>query len=50
MKTPTYAQHIESVVGISKAITDEVAISFATAFYQALGYGRDLKTAFNSIY
>ena len=41
------AQHIESVVGMSKAITDQAAISFATAFYQALGYGRDVKTAFN---
>ncbi len=41
------AQHIESVVGMSKAITDQAAISFATAFYQALGYGRDVKTAFD---
>lgn len=41
------AQHIDSVIGMSKAITDDAAISFATAFYRALGYGRDLKTAFN---
>jgi CHAT domain len=41
------AQYIDSVVGMSKAIKDESAISFATAFYQALGYGRDLKTAFD---
>ena len=31
---------------MSKAITDQAAISFATAFYQALGYSRDVKTAF----
>lgn len=41
------AYHIDSVIGMSKAITDDAAISFATAFYRALGYGRDLKTAFN---
>ncbi|MFB2837792.1 effector-associated domain EAD1-containing protein [Floridanema evergladense] len=41
------AEHIDSVVGMSKAITDDAAISFATAFYQGLGYGRDLKTAFD---
>ena len=31
---------------MSDAIGDRAAISFATAFYQALGYGRDVKTAF----
>ncbi|MDJ0735928.1 MAG: CHAT domain-containing protein [Nostocaceae cyanobacterium] len=41
------AQHIDCVVGMSKAISDKAAISFATAFYQALGYGRDIKTAFD---
>lgn len=41
------AYHIDSVIGMSKAITDDAAISFATAFYRALGYGRNLKTAFN---
>jgi hypothetical protein len=40
------AQHIDCVVGMSSAIGDKSAISFATAFYQALGYGRDVKTAF----
>lgn len=41
------AAHIECVVGMSKAIGDTAALSFAEAFYQALGYGRDLKTAFD---
>ncbi|MCI0615023.1 NB-ARC domain-containing protein, partial [bacterium] len=41
------AQHIDCVIGMSKAIGDSAAISFAVAFYQALGYGRDVKTAFD---
>ena len=40
------AEHIECVIGMSKAVGDQAAISFAAAFYQALGYGRDVKTAF----
>ncbi len=40
------AQHIDCVVGMSKAIGDEAAISFAVAFYRALGFGKDVKTAF----
>jgi len=41
------AEHIDCVIGMSKAISDSSAISFATAFYQALGYGKDVKTAFD---
>lgn len=41
------ANHIDCVIGMSKSIGDSAAINFATAFYQALGYGRDIKTAFN---
>lgn len=40
------ATNIDYVVGMSKAIGDQAAISFAKAFYQALGYGKDVKTAF----
>ncbi len=40
------AEHIDCVIGMSQAIGDKAAISFATAFYQALGYGKDVKTAF----
>jgi hypothetical protein len=32
---------------MSKGIGDAAAISFAAAFYQALGYGRNVKTAFD---
>lgn len=41
------AEHIDCVIGMSKAIGDLSAISFATAFYQAIGYGKDIKTAFD---
>jgi hypothetical protein len=41
------AEHIDCVIGMSKAIGDKAAIGFGTAFYQALGYGRDVKTAFD---
>lgn len=41
------AEHIDCVVGMSKAIGDRAAINFSTAFYQALGYGRNVKTAFD---
>lgn len=41
------SQHIECVVGMSRTISDPSAISFATAFYRALGYGRDVETAFD---
>lgn len=40
------AEHIDCVVGMTSAIGDRAAISFATAFYQAIGYGRDIQTAF----
>ena len=41
------AEHIDCVIGMSIAVGDKAAIAFATAFYQALGYGRDVKTAFD---
>jgi hypothetical protein len=40
------AEHIDCVIGMSKAIGDSAAIVFAGSFYQALGYGRSIKTAF----
>ena len=38
---------VECVVGMSRAIDDRSAIAFAASFYQGLGYGRSLKTAFD---
>ncbi|HNT24965.1 MAG TPA: CHAT domain-containing protein, partial [Anaerolineales bacterium] len=40
------AQHIDQVIGMSSAISDQASIKFAAAFYQAVGFGRDLQTAF----
>lgn len=43
----TIAQNIDCVIGMSKTIRDSSAINFTAAFYQALAYGRDIKTAFD---
>jgi len=40
------AQHIDCVIGMTKAIGDEAAVGFASSFYQAIGYGRNIKDAF----
>lgn len=41
------AEHIDCVIGMSRAISDKAAIEFAQSFYQGLGYGRDVKTSFD---
>ena len=41
------AQHIDCVIGMSDAIGDTAAINFAKAFYRALGFGRNIKIAFD---
>lgn len=41
------AKHIDCVIGMTNTIGDQAAISFAAAFYQALGYGRNVKDAFD---
>lgn len=40
------AEQIDCVIGMSAAIGDNAAIQFSAAFYQALGFGRDVETAF----
>lgn len=40
------ARSIDCVIGMSKAIGDDAAIVFAASFYQALGFGQDVETAF----
>lgn len=42
------AEHIDVVIGMAKPIIDNTAIDFSTAFYKALGYGKDIETAFKS--
>ena len=38
---------IDCAVGMSDEIDDDAAIAFAAAFYEALGYGRSVQTAFD---
>lgn len=45
-QAPAIAKHIDCVIGMSKAISNFAAISFSASFYQALGYGKDVETAF----
>ncbi len=40
------AAHIGYVIGMSEGITDEAAIQFATAFYDALGADKTVEFAF----
>jgi WD40 repeat protein len=40
------SKHVHAVIGMSEAIGDKSAISFSAAFYEALAYGKDIKTAF----
>ncbi|ABW33415.1 NB-ARC domain-containing protein [Acaryochloris marina] len=40
------AQHIDYVVGMQQAISNEAALAFAVGFYDALGAGRDIEFAF----
>jgi CHAT domain-containing protein len=39
-------QSVDCAIGMNAAIGDDAAILFAAAFYQALGFGRDVETAF----
>lgn len=39
---------IDCAIGMNKAIGDDAAIAFAAAFYQAIGFGRSVKVAFDS--
>lgn len=42
----TIAEHIDYVIGMPNTVEDDTAIAFSVAFYQALGYGQSVKTAF----
>jgi hypothetical protein len=41
------AESIECVVGMGRAVNDGSAIAFASSFYQGLGHGRSIQTAFD---
>lgn len=40
------AKHIPFVIGMKTALPDTTALAFSAGFYDALGAGRDIKTAF----
>lgn len=40
------SEHIDCVIGMSEAIGNKTAIKFAEAFYQAIGFAKDIDTAF----
>jgi hypothetical protein len=39
-------RHVDCAIGMCQAFGDEAAIAFAAAFYQALGFGKPVETAF----
>lgn len=41
------AEHVDCVIGMSRSADHRAAICFAAAFYQALGFGRTVRTAFD---
>lgn len=41
------SEHIDYVIGMSDKIGDASAISFASSFYQAIGFGRSIQEAFD---
>jgi hypothetical protein len=47
VQAKTIAEHIDCVIKMFQSIVGSSALSFATTFYQAIGYGRDIKTAFD---
>lgn len=40
------AEHVDCVVGTARAITDDSAIAFTTAFYRAIAHGKSVGDAF----
>ena len=46
MQAEAIVQHIDYVIGMGDAVGDIAAIKFATGFYDALGAGRSIETAY----
>ena len=46
MQASAIAEHVEYVIGMNQAISDQAAIAFAIGFYQALGAGRSIEDAY----
>jgi hypothetical protein len=41
-------KHIDCAIGMKEAMPDDAAVEFAGAFYEALGFGRSVQTAFEA--
>ena len=39
------SEHVNCVIGMSKAVSDKAAIEFASTFYSSLGFGKSVKDA-----
>ena len=48
LQAEAIVKHVQYVIGMKQAIGDKAAITFATAFYDALGAGKPIDFAFNS--
>lgn len=40
-------EHVDAAIGMNTAIGDEAALVFASQFYSSIGFGKNLKSAFN---
>lgn len=40
-------EHVEAAIGMNTSIGDNAALVFASQFYSSIGFGKNLKTAFN---
>lgn len=40
-------EHVDVAIGMNTSIGDEAALVFASQFYSSIGFGRNVKTAFN---
>jgi hypothetical protein len=47
IQAQTIAESVDCVIGMSKEISDKAAIAFSAGFYQTLGFGRNIKEAFD---
>jgi len=41
------AEHVDCVIGMSRAISDEAARKFSVSFYSSLGFGKSIRDAFD---
>ena len=47
IQSQAIVQHIDVVIGVSQAISDEAAIKFAAGFYESLAWGHNVQEAFD---